>query len=136
MRKRRFSKENGKTSENEMKIELLNCKFDGRNCKNYLLDINKSFNESETHYHNKDYQLSIQSLKAAFNKTFELQESTCTQCASLFRNTIIKSVENIHDDLQKMSNSLFRGKKFQGSYLLVDNTLQDLKKKHWNLRRI
>ncbi len=113
--------------DNQNKIELVNCKSGGKNCKEHLSVINKSFLDSGNYQRSKDYQRSIESLKNAYDLTFELQEASCIRCAELFRSTIIQSMENMHDELHKMSTGLFKTKRFKNSYILAASILKDLK---------
>ena len=118
------SSTNGSTS----KIELVNCPRGSLNCKEQLEDLNQIFLESNDYQHNKEYQLSIDTLKKAYVKTYDLKESTCEKCAGMFRETILESLECMHDELKIMSKSFLRGKRYQGSLILSQNTLRDLRK--------
>ena len=111
------------------KIELVSCPRKGKNCHEHLNMINHRFNESIIYQGEKNYRMSVELLKSAFEETLKLQESTCVACATLYRATIIESLENTHKDLRKMSSGLFRSGRYKGSYIMVDGILQDLRKK-------
>ena len=113
----------------EDKIELVSCLNGGKYCQTHLEVINKRFSSSNQYILNKDYYRSIESLKSAYEETAELSESSCSQCAELFRETITKSLENIQGDLLKMSNGFLKPKRFQVSYRLATSTLEELKRK-------
>jgi hypothetical protein len=106
-------------------IELVSCPLKEMMCKFHLSAVNKSFLESELYRREKDYHRSIETLKSAFNITTELMEHPCTKCAQLFRSTIIESLENIHGELEKMSKGIFGNKRYQSSYIKVDNLLKE-----------
>lgn len=116
--------------DNYDKIELVKCPRGGKNCSSQLSDINQIFLESNNYKHNKEYQMSIEQLKNAFRKTYELKESKCEKCARLFRSTIIDSLENMHTELRILTSGRFRSKRFKGSYLMAKKTLNDLKKQN------
>lgn len=118
--------------EEENKIELLGCRRGGNNCIEHRAQINKNFQDSHAYYREKDYQRSIESLKNAFQKTTELEELSCLKCAEFFRSTITESLENIHDDLHKISTGLFKKKRFQSSYVLAKDVLKDFRKSNSN----
>jgi hypothetical protein len=107
------------------KIELVNCPLKEMMCKFHLSAINSSYLQSEQYRKEKDYHRSIDSLKSAFNKTNELMDLPCTRCARLYRSNIVESLEIIHDELEKMSTGIFGNKRFQSSYLKVDNFLKE-----------
>lgn len=120
-------KASGDNRESKEKIQLLQCPRHAVSCHSNLTDINRSYSRSNDYQQNKEYQLSIETLRKAFKKTYDLQESSCQQCARFFRSTIIDSLEDMHNELHRMSGSLFRGKRYQGSYALAKNVLNDLK---------
>jgi hypothetical protein len=111
-------------------IELLFCpqKKEGSNCMEHRAVINQSILASRRHVINKEYQVSIAELKTAFYKTSELQDATCLQCASLFRSTIIQSMEHIHEDLRKMTTGFFKAKRYLPTFELADEVLTEFKK--------
>ncbi|HEX7585413.1 MAG TPA: hypothetical protein VF373_12040 [Prolixibacteraceae bacterium] len=112
----------------EDKIEFVSCVRLGKDCKEHRSVINKNYHESRKFLLNKDYPRSIEALKNAYYMTSDLQDSACSKCAELFRETITQSLEIIHEDLEKLSGSLFRGKQYQYSYGLATNVLREFKK--------
>jgi hypothetical protein len=109
------------------KIELVSCLRNGDECAEHRFFINRHFNDSYDYLLNKDYSRSILALKSAYNKTNELQSSPCVKCAELFRDTITKSLEYIHQDLYKMSKSFFGARRFQSSFELAKVVLSEIK---------
>jgi hypothetical protein len=108
------------------KIELVNCLHNCR-CKSVLIDINRLFHESEQYQNDKEYQFSILSMKEAFEKTFELSKPVEQKCAKIFRLTIIESLEAIHQELRRMTNGLFRRGRYNRSYIMAKETLNEFK---------
>jgi len=108
-------------------IEVESCPIGGMICTEHLALINKKMRLSRTHWSNKDFIQAIEELKIAYNKTTELNQPSCKPCAVLFRTTITKSLEAIHEDLLDMTTGFFRAKRFQSSFELADITLKDFK---------
>jgi hypothetical protein len=75
----------------------------------------------------KNYNDSIKSLKVAFNKTNELMEHPCTKCAQNFRQSIVKAMLHIHDELDEMSKGFFGDKNYLPSYLKSVEVLTEFK---------
>lgn len=111
----------------ESKFELIKCPRNGRNCRIHLNEINKNYSASDYYYQNKEYQESIEALNDAFTKTLELTDETCKGCAETFRYTIIQTLQNIHSELNTLTNGLFKKKRYKMSYILAENVLNDLK---------
>jgi len=112
----------------ENKIELLVCNSGKQNCKEHLHVINKCYIDANSYHLEKDFLNSIESLKSAFLNTCNLQEASCLKCAELFRSTITKSLENINDELQRMTTGLISNKSYMTSYKESCAVLKDLKK--------
>lgn len=116
-------------SDKQEHIELESCRYNGSNCHDHRKLINNKISSAKTYFLNKDYPRAIKELKLAFEKTDDLNQPTCLQCARFFRLTIAKSMENLHDDLKKMSTGFFGYKRYKSSYLMAGNTLAEFKKK-------
>ena len=116
------------TQNEHSKFELVSCPRNGKNCSKHLITINRNYSDSNLYYQNKEYQQSIEALNNAFNKTFELNESTCVNCARTFRFAIIQSLKSIHLELQDMSTGLFKKNDYKSSFVLADNVLNNLSK--------
>lgn len=114
-------------NDNQDKIELLDCQQNEKICKDYLPKINNYFHESDTYFRDKQFQKSIHALKNAFYTTEEFQESSCIKCAEFIRSVIIQSLENIHDELRKMSTGLFSTKRYQLSFKEAEKVLKEFK---------
>ena len=109
-------------------IELESCPLEGKHCKEHMAFINKNMRVSLGHLLNKEYSQSIEELKTAYYKTTELNEPACLQCAQFFRSTITRSMEQIQEDLQKMSTGIFKVKRFNSSLEQANNVLKEFKK--------
>jgi hypothetical protein len=107
----------------------VSCKYDGEFCVEHRKLINNKISASKSLFLNKDYQQAIGELKIAFENAEGLTLPTCLKCAGFFRLTIYKSLENIHDDLKKMSTGIWGSRKFKPSFLLASSTLEELKKR-------
>ena len=130
MSKSRFSlakEDNDYFNYGENKIELVACPRGGQNCSEHRLIINKYILASRKYHVSKDYNRSIEALKVAYDKTTDLQEPTCLNCALMFRCLVTQSLENIHDDLQQMANGLFFRNRFKSSYQLAKVVLEEFK---------
>lgn len=110
------------------KFELVSCPAKGKVCQEQLLVINKCYVESEQYYRDKDFHRSVDTLKEAFYKTFELNEPPCAKCALHFRSTITESLENVHGELTKLTSGFFANKKHQPSCEKAAETLVEFKK--------
>jgi hypothetical protein len=112
-------------NEKQDKIELVSCPRKGIICQEHLAVVNKCYVESEHYRKEKDFEKSIDTLKSAFYKTTELVESPCSKCATLFRLTITESMENMHNELEKMSTGIFGKKRYQPSYHYAGKVLSE-----------
>lgn len=108
-------------------IELESCPPGEINCTEHLSLINKKMRKSRTFWLNKDYPRAIEELKIAYQETTELNQPSCMQCAELFRSTITKSMESIHNDLQKMTSGMFKARRFNSSLELGTSVLKEFK---------
>jgi len=108
-------------------IELVSCHVDGTNCAAQRALINKKMLTSRRLWLNKNYEHSIAELKSAFYNTDELDRATCLQCAKLFRTTITQSMENIHEDLHKMTTGFFSIQHYKSHYELATSVLKEFK---------
>jgi hypothetical protein len=114
------------------KFELEKCPKKDVKCNEQLSVINKIYIDAEFYRTEKDYKSSIETLRNAFYVTTELTESACTKCAEAFRAEIIKSVENIHFELKKITSGIFGNKNYRQSLTLAENVRNELKS--FNLR--
>ncbi len=129
-RKRLFSiskKEGESIGNNREYIDLVDCPQGGKSCEEHRKVINKSMLASRQHLFNNNYPLTFKELKTAFYKTSELKKVQCFSCAKLFRTSIIRSMENIHNDMEKTSYSFFSGKKLSPNYILATKVLNEFK---------
>jgi len=126
---RLVKQENDGVGKEQEPIKLLFCplKEKGSICMEHRAVINQSMLASRRHVFNKEYQVSIEELKTAFNKTTELQADTCQTCANFFRSTITESMVQIHDDLRKMTTGFFKAKRYLPTFELADDVLSKFK---------
>ena len=117
------------TEEGLGKIELLSCISGGGKCKKHLSIINEKYVESYFHQKDKNYLNSLNALKSAFLVTNDLTGTTCSKCAEIFRFTITRSVEDIHDELKKLSTGLFKTNRFQSVFIESRDLLKEFKRK-------
>lgn len=111
------------------KIVLVSCPREGNECKEHRFIINRDFYESQNYFLNKDYPKSILALKSAFQRTAELQKTSCFTCAEMFRSTITRSMEYLYEDLHYMSKGFLGKNRFHTSLQLADMTLKEMKRK-------
>ncbi len=109
------------------KVELVDCPLKEIMCETHLTIIYTSFLESEKNRLEKNFDLSIETLKSAFYKTSELLNHPCTRCATHYRLNIIESLENIHNELGQMSKGILTNNRYQSSFLKADKILKELK---------
>ena len=107
------------------KIELVSCPLKEMMCNIHLSGIKESCLESEHFRKAKNFHKSIDSLKKAFYKATELMEHPCTKCAQQYRLNIVKSLTNIHGELEGMSKGIFGDKNYHSMYLMAENTLKE-----------
>jgi Na+-translocating ferredoxin:NAD+ oxidoreductase RNF subunit RnfB len=112
----------------ENKFQLQKCPRGGLKCRSHLAEINRLFKNSQNYLQSKDYQFSVQVLERAFKETYKLKESTCINCAKLFRAEIIDTVNNIHEELTRMSHGIF-GKRYLHIAASVERILSELSRK-------
>lgn len=121
-----FEKSDVKLNENSESIQLENCPQGGFLCVEQLSLINKKMSTSRQYWTNKEFEQAIEELKIAYRKTFEINKPTCIQCADLFRATIRKSMEAIHQDLQDMTSGFFKANRYKPSLELVSLALKEI----------
>ena len=114
-------------NDEQPKIESVSCPRGSEGCIEHLTVINNYFQESYKYHRNKDYTRSIESLKLAFEKSKEIQEPLCISCAEFFRATITQTLENIQDDLRKMSLGWFGTNRFQSSFKMASMILDEFR---------
>ena len=113
-------------------IELVSCPLKEIMCKVHLTKINNYYLDSEQYRNKKDYQKSIDSLKIAFNKANDMMDNPCTKCAQHFRQSILKTMSHIHDELDEMSKGFFGDKNYLPSYVKAVDVLTGFKNAKYN----
>jgi hypothetical protein len=107
------------------KIELVSCPLREMMCNVHLSSVNKSYTEAEQHRKEKNFNSSIDTLKSAFYKTVELMDHPCIKCAHHYHTNIIDSLENIHDELEKITSGIFGDKRYHPIYLKAINVIKE-----------
>ena len=107
--------ETEKLTKKHDKIELVSCPRKNMICKEHLSFVNKCFVQSDQYFKDKEFHMQIETLKSAFYETTELNEPPCSNCAKLFRSTINETLENVHDELEKMTSGFFGNKKYKSN---------------------
>jgi len=115
--------------DNQDKFELVSCPGSGTDCKKTLSSINASFLAFERYWRDKDYTRAIEELKIAYVTTNEITETSCAGCKELLRSTIMESLENIREDLEKMNKGFYQKKRYKTSYELATEVLDEFRKK-------
>jgi hypothetical protein len=111
------------------KIELVSCTGGNETkCKKHLFVLNQNFHNSDDFRREKLFQLSIEELKHAYFKTFELSDKSCLNCAKLFRSTITDSLVSIRDELKSMTSGFFGNKHYELGYHMAEEVLQEFEK--------
>ena len=110
-------------------IELVKCPISQGYCAGHLKKINKSVQLSRGNWISKDYPKAIEELKEAFDQTLKINPSECARCTVVFRLSIIRSMENLYDDLRQMSSGFFRAKRHQSSLKLASQVLQEMRER-------
>lgn len=114
-----------KIKDDHDKIELVSCPLKEMMCNIHLSGIKESCMESEHFRKAQNFHKSIDSLKNAFYKASELMEHPCTKCAQQYRLNIVKSLANIHGELEGMPRGIFGDKNYHSMYLMAKNTLKE-----------
>ncbi|MGQ7871139.1 hypothetical protein [Sunxiuqinia sp. sy24] len=109
-------------------IQLASCPQNGHNCADHRATINECLVNSFHHFSHRQYDTSIQELKVAFDKTKDLEKSTCIKCAELFRLRITASMEQIHSELHKMSTGFFRANRYKPSFEYATTVINEFKR--------
>lgn len=110
----------------EDKIELVHCPNDKKECVTQLPIVNRYFQQSHQGRMDKDYLKAIEALQHAFDLTWDIQESTCAECAGLFRSTIVSSMEIIYSDLKDLTSGWFSNKRYKPALEKAAQVLQEM----------
>ena len=95
-------------SDNKNCIELVSCPGGGENCSNHLSVINDKLEVARDLFASKDYSKGVNYLAEAYSVTFNLSHGFCVKCAGLFRETILKSLNNQVEEIEKLTVGLFK----------------------------
>jgi len=106
------------------KFELVSCPIDEKHCKELRSELNKLYFDAEQFQIDKKYQKSVDLLKIAYQRTFELTKPTCANCANFFRSTMEESILNVQSEQHRLSRGLFRLKRYQLDSLELDPVLK------------
>lgn len=108
----------------EDKFTLVSCNINNSHCHYVLKDINRLYAESELARINNEYLRSVDFLQEAYNKTRELNESSCIKCVNLFQSNINQTLKIMKDELNKMSHGLLGSRNYQLAYRKLCNLEQ------------
>ena len=114
-------------------IELVRCPIGQEFCVSHLRKINKFVQHSGGNWISKDYPKAIEELKAAFDQTMEINPAECSRCTVVFRETLIRSMKSIHNDLRQMTSGMFRAKRHQSSFEEASRILQEMRDRHQSM---
>ncbi|MGQ7871140.1 hypothetical protein [Sunxiuqinia sp. sy24] len=123
----RFESNRDETGQREP-IQFVSCQFNGSRCVNQRETINQCLFNSHDSFTNKEYDDSIEALKIAYDQTGEISGAPCSRCAQLFRSRITDSMEQIHDELQRMTTGFFSWGSLSPSYELANTAINEFRK--------
>ena len=116
-------------NDKEPKIEIANCPYDNKDCVHQLPDINKLLHEANLQREVKDYKRTIDTLKLAFDLTYDIKRVQCQRCAALFRYCIISSMMITRSELKDMKVKWFNARRFNDNLELATTTLKEMNNK-------
>ncbi|WP_163707791.1 hypothetical protein [Mangrovibacterium lignilyticum] len=117
---------NAKRKLNEDIIQLVSCPANGNVCSQNLVEINRLLSTAQQSRFSKEYGRSIYKMQKALAIADGIQTERCANCAVLFRNTILSSMDNVKEELEEMSKGLF-STRYRESFKQVSTLVQELK---------
>ena len=123
-RKKLFSKENsGNLNEYQKddKFTLLSCHLGNNYCHDVLEEVNRLYKESEIARINSEYLKSVEMLQKAFEKTKELNETSCIKCVNLFQSNIDQTLKILKEEIQQLSMGFLGKKNYELAYMRLSN---------------
>lgn len=121
------TKASGERNGEREPIQFVSCQFNGSRCVHQRNKINQCLFKSHDSFIDKEYDDSIEELKAAYTETLEISGSPCANCAQLFRHRITQSMEQIHGELERMTTGFFRWDCHKPSYELASTTINEFR---------
>ena len=118
-RRKFFSKEKSKELKEykrEDKFSLISCHLGNDYCNDVLKDINRLYAESEISRINNEYLKSVEVLHEAYNKTKELNESSCIKCVHLFQSNINQTLDLMKKEIEQLTSGIFGKKNYDKAY--------------------
>ncbi|WP_372774153.1 hypothetical protein [Mangrovibacterium sp.] len=118
-----FESRNEKGKLNEDIIQLVSCPANGNVCSQNLVEINRLLSTAQQSRFGKEYGRSIYKMKEALEIADSIGAERCANCASLFRKTILGSMNQVKDELEVMSTGFFKKRhreSFEQVSLIVD----------------
>ncbi len=109
-------------------IQFVSCQFNGSKCINQRRKINQCLFKSHGSFVDKEYDDSIEKLRAAYTETLDIMGSPCASCAQLFRSRITQSMEQIHGELERMTTGFFRWDCHKPSYEVASTMINEFRK--------
>ena len=111
---------------NNVSIELLSCPQGGENCSDHLRQINTYMELARELFESKDYMNSIDLLSKAYEVSYNVSQGFCVKCADLFREIILKALNNHSLELQKLTTGFMARKKYIPVYNFAQTTIKKL----------
>ncbi len=126
-----FERGNGKIPVNEDIIQLVSCPANGTVCTQNLSEINHLLSTAQQSRFSKEYGRSIYKMKEALAIADEIKAERCSNCACLFRKTILSSMDNMKDELEEMSRGYFKSR-YRESFRHVSKVIREMKEAKTN----
>jgi len=108
-------------------IKLESCPKGGFACLEQIPFINRNLMLALKLAENKNYPHALIAIHESFDTIFSLREEQCQKCVNLFKELIIKSLEQIIRDLKRMTTGLFANKNYKYDLTKAEEMLQELK---------
>lgn len=107
-------------------IQLVSCPVNGNVCSQNLAEINSLLSTAQQSRFSKEYGLTIVKMKEALAIADGIESERCMNCAKLFRNTILNSMDSVKDELGQMSKGIFHSS-YRNSYQELKVMLDELR---------
>lgn len=111
----------------EEKFELISCPLKGAYCDVLRPELNRKYADSQLYIRNRQFVQAMSELKSAYYKTYDLPGAPCGKCAAFFRSELMDSMENMKDELKRMSSGWFKNNRYKPVYEEVKSSVNELK---------
>ncbi len=112
---------------NEDIIQLVSCPSNGSVCTQNLAEINRLLSTAQQSRFSKEYGRSIEKMKEALRVADEIKPDRCSNCASLFKQTILNSMDNMKEELEDLSKGWFKQARYKASLSQVEVVVEQVK---------